>query len=385
MTQQLKNDKRRRAGKEQFGVLVLLGSCACNPQPQKSDSAPPRLAPTKVEVTDRKPIETQAPGSIEDKCPGFLPPKKIGRIQRGLLSEISGAAASDEHPGVLWVHNDSGGGSRLYALNSSGELLRTFHLDVNSQDWEDIALSSRPGQRDYLYIADTGDNFSQRAEGVEIHRIKEPRNPLPLNKDERNDVEQIKKVDTMRLSFPDSPHDAEALLVDPWTDQILLITKERIGWPKIYSVDDFREEDVLTFEGTITPSSAQSTIHLVTGGDVSHDGHWIILRTYLGVYLFFREMNQTISEALAGPACQLQAPAELQGESIAFSRPPAEVENTVDQSSAPAFFTMSEGDGVDLFFSAPMAPRPTSPQKIEGPGRSLARPIAPHVRFTDGI
>jgi hypothetical protein len=359
MTQQLKNDKRRRARDRTLVVLLLSCCCACTPKGQKSEpgqqrqEAPGQILTAKKNLTAKKSKSTRTLHPTPSRCPAFLPPKKNGRVQNGPLSEISGIAASDQHADVFWVHNDSGGRNRLYALSGSGELLRTFQLDIKSQDWEDIALSTRPGRRDYLYIADTGDNLSEREKGVEIHRIKEPRQIHPNDEKERKKVERIKKVDTMKLSFPDSPHDSEALLVDPWTDQIVLITKEKMGWPKIYSVDEFQDEAVLAFEGTITPSTAKATIHLVTGGDVSFDGHWIILRTYLGVYLFFRETSQTVSEALARPACQLQAPIELQGEAIAFSRAAIETDPAAARPKVPAFYTLSEGTGVDLFKSTP--------------------------------
>lgn len=58
---------------------------------------------------------------------------------------------------------------------------------------------------------------------------------------------------------------------------------------------------------------------LVTGGDVSPDGSLVALRTYGQVLVWDRAPGQSVADALAGRACQAPAPAELQGEALAFT------------------------------------------------------------------
>lgn len=354
MTQTDKNDKPNRPPQRFWATLSVFFSLwlciGCKPQAagNETKTSPALIADEKTKATQTVPELVQA--RDQGRCPSYRGPTGVGVIGDEQLGELSGLVASAEHEGIFWVHNDSGDRARIYALNRKGEHVGTFELGVKAHDWEDIALRTNPNERAYLYIADTGDNFDRRNEGVLIHRFREPKKPTSPEGSKGNAPVQIKKVDTMHLSFPDSPQDNEALLVDPWTDQILLVTKTKLGWPKIYSVDSFEDRAVLKFEGTITPQSARTPLHLVTAGDVSPDGHWIILRTYLGVYLFHRSSVQSLAQALQGPACVLSPPVELQGEAIAFSR--QELAGATDEGGpAPDYFTVAEGTGAQLFFA----------------------------------
>ena len=59
------------------------------------------------------------------------------------MTEISGIVASWTTSGVLWLHNDSGDKSCLFAVDYLGVQLGTYLLsDVNAVDWEDIAPDS---------------------------------------------------------------------------------------------------------------------------------------------------------------------------------------------------------------------------------------------------
>jgi hypothetical protein len=97
----------------------------------------------------------------------FGGPVSAGVVQHAPLQEASGLVASRTHPGVLWSHNDSGDGPRLFALTTSVGDLGVFTLDgAEARDWEDLAigLGPEPGL-DYLYAGNIGDNESQRARG----------------------------------------------------------------------------------------------------------------------------------------------------------------------------------------------------------------------------
>ena len=76
------------------------------------------------------------------------------------LNEISGMAPSQVHPGVMWVHNDSGDEARLYALRLSdcavvGELTLR---DVSARDFEGLASGVDAQGRPVLWVGDIGDN-----------------------------------------------------------------------------------------------------------------------------------------------------------------------------------------------------------------------------------
>src|SRR5690606_28443866 len=112
------------------------------------------------------------------------------------------------------------------------------------------AIAPRAG-RDYLYVADTGDNFSTRESGVSIHRILEP---TPPELDAAGDAPLRAKVETMKLTYPEGPEDAEALLVDPEVGRLYVVTKPRLAPPNVYSFA-FSPQGVARYEGTMTPRS----------------------------------------------------------------------------------------------------------------------------------
>lgn len=341
-----------------ISLLLLVAPCAC----RKEDPSQAQLArverqqalpaPPRARLDSHKadePLEQKtANGPKKTTCPVFLESKSTGSLG-AQLGEVSGLVASEEYPGLLWAHNDSGDSATLYSISMAGKLERSFRLPRQAHDWEDIAILSRPDKRALIYIADTGDNWSRRTTGVVLHRFKEPH--LPYASDAGGDRSaKISKVESMHLTYPDGAHDSEALLVDPWTAQVVLITKEKLGWPQIYSVEDFTAQATLHHEGAITAQSAGATLFLVTGADVSPDGHWIILRTYTGVYLFYRGAEQSLAEALKTRACLPSPPKELQGESIAFLRTPPDEPN-IGRSLPPSFLTVSEGAGASILLS----------------------------------
>ena len=88
--------------------------------------------------------------------------RQSGRLAHPLLAEVSGVAPSRDHPGVLWVINDSGNPPDLLAVDSTGTLLGWIPLrGAPNTDWEEIALGPC-GNVTCLYIADTGDNRERR-------------------------------------------------------------------------------------------------------------------------------------------------------------------------------------------------------------------------------
>ena len=92
-----------------------------------------------------------------------------------VLDEVSGLAASRKNPDVLWVHNDSGGSPRVFALNAAGDHLGIYNLNgAQATDYEDIAIGPGPtAGTDYLYVADTGNNSLGRST-VTVYRVPEP-------------------------------------------------------------------------------------------------------------------------------------------------------------------------------------------------------------------
>src|SRR5689334_7116073 len=51
---------------------------------------------------------------------------RLGRLDHPAIRECSGIVHSRKHPGIFWVHNDSGNPPALYAVRRDGSLVREF-------------------------------------------------------------------------------------------------------------------------------------------------------------------------------------------------------------------------------------------------------------------
>lgn len=279
------------------------------------------------------PAPTANAGRAEAMC-GALP-ELLGAVQNTELTEISGIAASRAHPGVLWAHNDSGGSASAYAIGPQGEDLGTYTLaGVDAVDWEDMAIGPGPdGSVDYLYLADFGDNGAER-DDISIYRVPEPDidtlAPAPV------DAQITEGIERFVFTYPGDPHDAEALLVDPDTGEMLIITKEIAtpeslvfrapegavpGTPAV--LEGVAQIDFPALGAGYTPPDGAPALvagvpHVVTGGDVSPDGGLIAMRTYGLVWIWERAPDSDLADAFATQPCQAPSALEEQGEAIAF-------------------------------------------------------------------
>jgi hypothetical protein len=265
-----------------------------------------------------------------DACAGRLDVERIGRVVPAALDEISGVAASRLHPGVLWVHDDSGGQARVYALGRTGRLRATVAVDnADAVDWEDVAIGPGPAPGvPYLYVADIGDNEARRREVV-VYSFPEPaldRESVPAHR--------------IALRYPDGAHDAEALVVDPLRGDVLVLTKA-LGPAAVYRARP----------GSVTLQRVGSVPGLapVTAADVSPDGRVVAVRTYAGIGVWRRAPGRPLWTAFAGRRCAAPAPPEVQGEAVAFAR------------DGRSLFTIAEGEHPPVYrVAAPRAARSAS-------------------------
>src|SRR4051794_29195014 len=159
-------------------------------------------------------------------CQNKLVTSSAGPVTDPALTEISGIHTGVRNPGIWWVHNDSGDTARLFALDTTGAVRGTFAFaGITALDWEDIAVV--PGATagsGTIYAADIGDNAKNRTE-IQLYRVTEP--DVPLTGPAVTGT--IPTVDTLHLTYPDGPHDAEALVVDPLFGDTTIIAKSYTG------------------------------------------------------------------------------------------------------------------------------------------------------------
>ena len=167
------------------------------------------------------------------------------------------------------THNDSGDGPSLYVFNENGDLIKTMDLNKNSNfeiennDWEDIASDD-----EYLFVADTGNNFGNR-DNLNIIRI---------SKKDNYSVDGIIEVSyaDQETFFPRPKHkyDAEAIIII--NEQLVLFSKDRENLnTDLYLVDKFdKGPQKLTSEVAFNVNS------LITGGDYNNELNFLALVSY---------------------------------------------------------------------------------------------------------
>lgn len=235
-------------------------------------------------------------GCFSEPTPAEPPPTDLRfgeRIDLGLaanddLTEVSGLEASAASAGLLWAHNDSGDGPRLFALDTTGAHRGIYRLaGAEARDWESLALGPGPEEgRSYLYVGETGDNLRQYGISY-IYRLPEPAvGAAPVDT-------VLRTVDRIAFRYPGGPHDAEALLVDPATRDLWIVTKEdeaatvyRLPYPQ--STTEITEAERLTRLDLRRLPGMRGFPNKITAGDIDPSGRYLLLKTYADVYLWAR-------------------------------------------------------------------------------------------------
>lgn len=294
--------------------------------------------------------------SLSTGCAGFIQKDARGPLPApSVLDEVSGAAASRKNRDVLWVHNDSGGAAELYAISiatgSAPRLIATVALNgARNFDWEDLAIGPSPrAAGDFLYVGDIGDNINSatRRRTVQLYRIPEPQ--LDTTQSDQQLAIDAAQVESFELRYPGgSPNDSEALLVEPSSGEVFLITKNLSGPSYLYSaglltappLNPVELRPVLDCDGQLRRLSFSGGNPIVTGASFVPTGRAVLVRAYSGTYLWDVGMNESVADALARTACELPSADEKQGETIAAAP------------DGNGYFTVSEGKKEDIHFFA---------------------------------
>lgn len=244
-------------------------------------------------------LQAAAAGAHPESAAVFAPLTQVADPE---LPEMSGLAASRRWPGLYWTLNDSGGTPTLYAFNRRGQVLSKVEVvGASNIDWEDLALFEQDG-RSWLAVGDIGDNLAWR-DSVSIYLLPEP---------EPGDLQAAfeRRID---FRYPDGPRDAEALAVDVANQQLLILQKgpAPVGlyalplWPAPSSspLTAQRIADLqLRWPGTpaaVAPIAAPRGRVAATAMDLSRDGHWLLVGTYVHLFGFRREAGEGWPATLA--------------------------------------------------------------------------------------
>jgi hypothetical protein len=220
------------------------------------------------------------------------------------LVELSGLAVVGDG---VWAMADGGRRIELHRLDpATCAVVESRTAAVDPYDAEDLATAPDGS----LWVGDTGDNDRRRPTVAVV--VVPPRGAAQLH----------------RLTYPDGPHDAEALLVD--AHGVPTVVTKEIGAAGVY-----RPEAALATPGPtplvhvgdlVLPSS--DTVggpiggfgaRTVTGGAISADGRVVALRTYTDAWLFPVPADGDVVDALRGTPVRVPLPGEPQGEAVAFT------------------------------------------------------------------
>lgn len=198
------------------------------------------------------------------------------------MKEIS-AVETPAHSDWIWTLEDSGNGSKLYAVNNKGELMNTLKIkDTPNKDWEELT-SDKEGN---LYIGDFGNNHNSRKD-LTIYRI----NAADLKNEEATVAAKIEFNFPEQTDFPpDDAHkyyDLESFFV--FNDTFYLFTKNRSsefdGTTLLYSIPNQPGSHAAKLLGSFKtcPDFRHCSI---TSADISPDGNKMALLSYSHIWLF---------------------------------------------------------------------------------------------------
>lgn len=224
-------------------------------------------------------------------------------IRDSRIPESSGLAASADR---LWTINDGGSRLQVFELDRTCKVRKVVTDDIDPYDVEDLARAADGT----FWLADTGDNSLNRST-VALERIR-PDGSATL----------------FRLTYPDGPHDAEALLLMP-SGEMYIATKEPLA-SNIYTPEGplsasaptaLRRVASIGLLPTGTPGGPAGTAGqvVVTGGAVSPDGRSVALRTYTDAYVWAVPSGDVAAALKSGDRQRIALPPTAQGEGIAFA------------------------------------------------------------------
>jgi hypothetical protein len=271
------------------------------------------------------------------------------------LPELSGLASAGDS---MLAMDDGGDRIDVYVLDGACAVAGVRSADLDPYDPEDMALATDGT----IWLADTGDNNHTR-ETVALIGLR-PDGASTLT----------------RLTYPDGPHDSEALLLAP-DGTPYLVTKEVLGASAVYRPDGPLADGAtvpmtkvldLGFTLTGTPGGpvGRAGQLLVTGGAVAADGQRIALRTYTDAYVW-PLTGSDVAGALSGSPARVALPDAPQGEAIAFAANNTDL--LVSGEGLPTAVTLIPAAGA----LAPAAATAPATEKAATPEPERNRSIAP--------
>ena len=205
--------------------------------------------------------------SVGDFSPFFFP-----QLKSVLPKEVSETSGLFFHNGRLWTHNDSGGKTIIYALDTVAfEVVQRITLvHVKNVDWEDVCTDGKS-----LFVGDFGNNKGNRKD-LKVYTF--PLSSIP------NEGDAVVEVDSITFRYVDQTdftkrkyrHDYDCEAFFAADDCLYLLAK---GWAtgttRLYRLPktpgDYVAEVVNGFDSQ----------GLITGADYDRERHILVIVGYV--------------------------------------------------------------------------------------------------------
>jgi hypothetical protein len=193
-----------------------------------------------------------------------------------------------DHGRTVLTINDSGDRPVVYSVDArTGRTVATTTYAGTVSDVEDLA----PGAHGTVWAGDTGDNQHRRHD-ISVYHVTPDGSR--------------QQAPRFRLTYPDGPHDAETLLVQPRTGRVLVVSKSVFGGT-VYAAPSHLRRD-----GTNRLRVFAQVAGLVTDGTFLPGGRRVVLRTYGTASVYTWPGFDLVGT--------VRLPAQEQGEGISVSR-----------------------------------------------------------------
>jgi len=271
-----------------------------------------------------------------------LASQRVCRIAGKHMTELSGMVTTAAGFVVVNDGSDDPAARKIFYLDHRCAVTRTVSYPSRPRDTEDMGVTPAGT----LWVADIGDNDRNRPT-IGLWRLPKGSSHPQL----------------YRLTYPDGPHDAEALLVNG--DGTPIVVTKTVGTAEVYeparnlaagTTTPLRKvgEVTLPISTTSNPFSIPGRL-VITGGAVGPDGKHAVLRTYADAFEFDVTRGDVVGAITHGEPRQIPMPNEPQGESVAYTTDGTALLTVSETSRQPA------GTKADILrYSLPPRPAVTS-------------------------
>ena len=134
-------------------------------------------------------------------------------IQDRRVESANALVQSTRRNRLYYTHNGRAQSTRLIVINDRGKTRGVMNVSqARNVSWQDVDA----GPRHSLFIGDVGDADETRRRIV-VYRVTEPRRPA------RNTTRAAQRY---AFSYPDGRHDASAIMVNPKTGRVFVVTND---------------------------------------------------------------------------------------------------------------------------------------------------------------